>query len=193
MDAGVSPGTATGDPLEAVREAALGLLSSREHSRRDLVRKLRRKGHSQDHIETIVGRLEAAGLVSDERYARLFVTDRLAIHPLGRRRIVMELRRRGIGAEAAARAVDEVYQEGEVDERVVAERLARRRAIRLQDVDPAAARRRLAGYLARRGFAPEIVAEAVQRASGHPREVDETPDERVSARSAGSPSTNFSG
>ncbi len=124
-----------------------------------------------------MGRLEAAGLVSDERYARLFVTDRLAIHPLGRRRIVMELGRRGIGAEAAARAVDEVYQAGELDERSVAERLARRRAVRLKDVDPAAARRRLAGYLARRGFAPEIVAEAVRRVAGRPLEAQEAPVE----------------
>jgi regulatory protein len=177
MDAGVPSETAPGDPLEAIREAALGLLSSREHSRRELLRKLRRKGHSQDHIETIVGRLEAAGLVSDERYARLFVTDRLAIHPLGRRRIVMELRRRGIEAEAASRAVDEVYREGEVDEGVVAERLARRRAVRLEGVDPAAARRRLAGYLARRGFAPEIVTEAIRRVSGRPPDVPEEPGE----------------
>jgi regulatory protein len=151
------------DPLALVREAALALLSRREHSRRELARKLRRKGHSRDQIEVVLTRLEEVGLVSDERYARLFVTDTLAVRPLGRRRIVQGLRLKGIEPEAAGRALEEVYRDRAVDDRSLAEDLARRRAGRLQTLEPTAARRRLAGFLARRGFDAVIVADTLRR------------------------------
>jgi regulatory protein len=161
-----SPDSPNNDPLERAREAALALLSRREHSRRELARKLRRKGHSRDDIEALLSRLEEAGLVSDERYARLFVTDKLAVNPLGRRRIVRELLLKGIDAQAAGRAVDEVYRDREIDERGLAERLARKRAASLRALGPAAARRRLAGYLARRGFESGVVADVIREVLG---------------------------
>jgi regulatory protein len=161
-----SPDSPPDDPLSEVREAALALLSRREHSRRELARKLRRKGHSRDHIEVVLTRLEEVGLVSDERYARLFVTDKLAVRPLGRRRIVQGLRLKGIAAEAAGRALEDVYRDREVDDRSLAESLAKKRAARLSGVEPPAVRRRLAGFLARRGFDAGVVADTVRRVLG---------------------------
>ena len=158
-----SPESPQADPLSEVREAALALLSRREHSRRELARKLRRKGYSRDQIESVLGRLEEVGLVSDERYARLFVMDKLAVRPLGRRRIVQGLRRKGVEGELADRAIDAVYHDREVDDRTLAETLARKRAERLVGLDAAVARRRLSGFLARRGFDAAVVVETVRR------------------------------
>jgi regulatory protein len=161
-----SPESPHADPLSEVHEAALALLSRREHSRRELARKLRRKGYSRDLIDGVLTRLEEVGLVSDERYARLFVTDKLAVRPLGRRRIVQGLRRKGVEAELADRALEEVYRDREVDDRTLAETLARKRVDRLVDLDPAVARRRLSGFLARRGFDAAVVVETVRRVLG---------------------------
>ncbi len=171
-----SPDPSYNDPLAQVREAALALLSRRDHSRRELARKLRRKGHSREQIEAVLARLEEAGLVSDERYARLFVADKLAVGPLGRRSIVQGLRLKGIGVEAAGRALEEVYRDREVDDRNLAEGLARKRAGRLCMLEPAVARRRLAGLLARRGFDASVVADVIRDVLGAASASGEAPD-----------------
>jgi regulatory protein len=149
-------------PPEDAHQAALDLLSRREHSRRDLARKLRRKGYPREEIERMLQRLEEVGLVSDERFARLFVRDRLTVNPQGRRRLVGGLRVKGIAPEVAAAAVGEVYDERGLSDRELALSLASRRLASLSKLDPPVAKRRLAGYLARRGFDSAIVAEVVQ-------------------------------
>ena len=155
---------------DSVHQAALDLLTRREHSRRELARKLRRKGHSSEAIEAVLDRLEAAGLVSDERYARLYVRDRLAVNPQGKRRIVRGLLAKGIAPELASTAVEEVYASEDVSDRASAEALARRRLRALADLDPLARRRRLSGYLARRGFDSGTVGEVLSEVL-RPREV----------------------
>jgi regulatory protein len=149
-----------------IHQVALDILARREHARRELARRLRRRGFSREAIDAELNRLEGAGLVSDERYARLFVRDRLAVNPQGRRRILGGLRAKGIGSDLAAAAIDEVYEERGISETEAAERLARKRLSLMRDDDPVARRRRLAGYLARRGFAPEAVAAALRAALG---------------------------
>ena len=89
--------------------------------------------------------------------------DRLSLQPQGRRRIAQGLRAKGVGAEAAARAMAEVYAEAGTDDRETAEALARRRWRLLGSLAPDVARRRLSGYLARRGFEAAIVTDVVRR------------------------------
>jgi regulatory protein len=74
--------------------AAVRLLSRREHSTKDLKRKLQGKGHTQETVERVVDKLADKKLVSDERFAVNYV----AYH--GRRghgpiRIRAELRQQG--------------------------------------------------------------------------------------------------
>lgn len=146
---------------EEAHQSALDLLSRREHSRRELARKLRRKGYGRDDIEGALERLEGAGLLSDARYARLFVTDRLAVNPQGTWRLVRGLRDKGVRADLAVQAVEEIYAERGLTDREVAESLARKRLPLLEALDPATTQRRLAGYLARRGFKGSVVGDVV--------------------------------
>lgn len=74
--------------------AAVRLLARREHSTRDLKRKLESKGHAEDAVDRVLGKLTDKKLLSDERFAASFV----AHH--GRRgqgpvRIRAELRQQG--------------------------------------------------------------------------------------------------
>lgn len=147
--------------IDEAHQSALDLLSRREHSRRELARKLRRKGHGRDDIEGALVRLEAAGLLSDARYARLFVSDRLAVNPQGARRLVRGLREKGVQVDVAAQAVEEIYTERGHTDRELAESLARKRLPLLASLDGVTRKRRLAGYLARRGFGGDVVSEVV--------------------------------
>ena len=87
------------------RGTALNLLSRREHSRAELERKLRRKGFSPDAIEAALDALGAEGLQSDERYTEAYVRWRYG-RGYGPRRILAELRERGISGAFAERFVD---------------------------------------------------------------------------------------
>lgn len=87
--------TAERGPDEKTTEiAAVRLLARREHSRRDLTRKLEGKGHAPETVEHVVNKLAEKQVVSDERFASSFVTHH------GRRgqgpvRIRAELRQQG--------------------------------------------------------------------------------------------------
>jgi regulatory protein len=85
--------------------AAVRLLARREHSTRDLKRKLEGKGHARDSVERVVNKLSDKKLLSDERFASSFV----AHH--GRRgqgpvRIRAELRQQGASDEVIDAALD---------------------------------------------------------------------------------------
>ena len=54
------------------------LLARREHAAGELAAKLERRGYGRDAIDAEIERLAAEGLQSDERFANLFVEQRVA-------------------------------------------------------------------------------------------------------------------
>jgi len=145
---------------EEARAVALRLLGRRWRSRRELEAALRRRGLPAAAIASAVGELRRQGWIDDARFARAWVQDRLALRPCGRRRLRAELLAKGI----APSLVDEVLStllpaaaEGDL-----ALHQARARLARLKGLPTQTARRRLAGWLQRRGFSAEVVARVLR-------------------------------
>lgn len=138
------------------REASLELLSYRARSARELERRLRRKDVPEDVAKRTVAELEERGLVDDAAFAESFIRDRVRLRPKGRRRLVQELRARGVDVETAEAAVGGVMEMEDVSELELAREAARRWSPRPHE-DPRSARRRLYGYLARRGFGTDAI------------------------------------
>ncbi|MFB4204744.1 Regulatory protein RecX [wastewater metagenome] len=84
-----------GDLCGEVRERAVRLLARREHSRRELCRKLEQRGYDADLVGEVVETLAGERLVSDERFAGEYVRSRSA-QGYGPLRIRAELARRGV-------------------------------------------------------------------------------------------------
>lgn len=143
------------------RELVLRWLDHSARTRRQLADKLRLKGVDDAAAARVLDRLQAAGVINDEAYARDWVKSRSRTGALGRRRISAELAKRGVDHETAAEAME---QEAPADEAEAAETLAIRKAAAYRNLPRDAARRRLAGFLSRRGFAPEDVYRAVNAA-----------------------------
>jgi regulatory protein len=78
--------------------AAVRLLARREHSTRELKRKLQGKGHAQESVERIVTKLSDTQAVSDERFAVSMVANH-ARRGHGPVRIRAELRQQGTADE----------------------------------------------------------------------------------------------
>lgn len=84
---------------------AIALLARREHSARELERKLKAKGVSGDEAASAVQSVKAEGWQSDARYAEMLVRSRIA-QGYGPLRIEAELRQAGVPGDQAAAAMD---------------------------------------------------------------------------------------
>ena len=100
--------------------------------------------------------------MDDARYARALAFSKAVNAGASRRRISQELARRGVARDVADDAIETVWAEEEVDQRAAALSLARKRAASLAGLDPVVRRRRLYGFLARRGYDPDEIRAAVE-------------------------------
>lgn len=148
------------DLVWRAREAALRLLSHRPRTEAELRLRLLRKDFPLEIADACVAQLRAKGLLDDAAFAEMFVRDRVRLNPRGRRLVVQELRGRGVEAETAMAAVEGVMREEEVDELALTRDAASRWRPRRGEELPRA-RRRLTGFLARRGFAAQAVRQVV--------------------------------
>ncbi|MGK7296296.1 MAG: regulatory protein RecX [Candidatus Wenzhouxiangella sp. M2_3B_020] len=135
-----------------VREAAVRLLSRREHSRLELRTKLVGKGWPEDLVDVAVTELADAGLQSDERFAESFARQR-AERSYGPRRIRAELTQRGIDSAEAARAIEAL----DVDFRELAADFYRRKYGSDETELSFSERARRSQALYRRGFEAEHI------------------------------------
>jgi len=142
-------------------DAAVRLLAVRGRSSREIVMRLRRKGLGKDAVAHAVGRLEGEGLLNDTEFAKEYARARTE-RGYGRARILADLSAKGVARHDAELAATDA---GEDDEEVRSQRLlalARKRATRLKGAERAVARRRLAAYLARRGYGPGQIRDVVE-------------------------------
>jgi regulatory protein len=86
-------------PATEIRSRALKLLTSREHSRLELARKLYRRGYPADAVDPVLDALEADGLLSEARLLAAYVTERLD-KGFGPLRIRAELQAKGLSDAA---------------------------------------------------------------------------------------------
>ena len=148
-------------PLDC-HERALRLLSVRPRSRRELELRLLRAGFEAAAVSGELERLEAVGLVDDERFAREFTEHQLGVRHAGRRAVISGLVAKGIDRTT----VERTLAEASGDDASRANDLARARASRLRDLPPEKAYARLFAFLVRRGHDAEIARSAARRAIG---------------------------
>lgn len=151
------------------REAALRLLAVRPRSAAELARRLRMKGYEPEIGEEVIARLRDLGMIDDAAFAGTLVRDRVRLKPQGARRLANELRAKGVDDETARAAIRETMAGEQTDERELARRAAEKWRPRAGE-EPARARRRLHGYLARRGFDSDVIREVLDETA--PDETD---------------------
>ena len=155
---------ALGD-AEAAYRVALRVLGARPRSLRETLRALRDKGHEFRAATHAVQRLEAAGLLDDDAFARHFARTRSA-RGHGAVRLVADLRARGVDGSVAERAVQETLEAEGPDPVSQARDLARKRSTQLGDLPRDVKRRRLMAYLGRRGFRGYEFSKVIEEALG---------------------------
>jgi len=142
-------------------DRAVGYLAARARSRKEIENKLLQAGYRPCTVEMVLYKLEREKLLDDADFARQWVESR-STHRLGRSRIALELRRKGISAEEAEEALEAIDDD---DQLAGAVELATKAAARMKpDEDPRKAANRILGMLSRRGYGWEIAKQAIRQA-----------------------------
>lgn len=93
-------------PKRDAYDAAIDYLSRREHSRLELITKLRKKEYTEEEIQAALVRVDKHDLQSDERFAEQFVRARVLKYS-GPIRIKHELKQRGVDESLIISHVDD--------------------------------------------------------------------------------------
>ena len=145
------------DAVEVAYDRALNYLSYRPRSRAEIEAYLKRRRVPPISIQTVMDRLVGAGLLDDEAFAQYWVENREHFRPRGIRSLRFELRQKGVPDAVIDKAITNI------DETESAYRAGRERARRLRRLDYQQFRRRLGGFLQRRGFGYDVVKVIVDR------------------------------
>ncbi len=146
----------------AVYDRALNMLAFRARSSSELARALVRKGADNSHVAAAVARLVEQGFVDDAAFARSFARSRVVGASYSKRRVQLELRRKGVARDVGEAAIADVFDEEGVDEGSMVEAAARRKLRTLASLEPAVRRRRLYGFLTRKGFDSSDIRSVMQ-------------------------------
>lgn len=149
---------------QKAKNFALDFIGYRARSIWEVRERLKKRGHHQRIVDQVIRELRRSGLLDDVQFATGWAKDRMATKPLGERLLRHELKLKGIPEEIVEKTVAETFDQ--VSQRELAVELLRARRKRYLSLDRPKARRRMADFLLRRGFPPEVVWETVAQVMG---------------------------
>jgi regulatory protein len=153
---------ATAHRAVAVYDRALGALARARRTRRELARRLQMFEPDADLIEQALARLEARGLLDDAVVARAEAVSRFQ-RGEGTGKIRQALLRKGVNRGVVDDVLRAVAGEEAIDEMALCRAAAEKRLRALRGYGPEVQRRRLTGFLLRRGFDGHRVADVVRQ------------------------------
>jgi regulatory protein len=150
------------DAIDRAVSTAMRALEQRMQTGRELRTRLLRKGFDSETIDAALAKLSDVGYLNDERFAELWIENRLAHRPRGKRMLEQELRQKGIDRQI----VDETVAGMDIDDRAAALELARKRLKSVQSLPLDERKKKMTGILARRGFDYGVIRATLETVLG---------------------------
>jgi regulatory protein len=152
------------DSEDVLYEYALGALGRRMRSVAELKRLLRPRvqadtEYGQTLVELVIRRLKDQGYLNDAKYAAAYSSFRRDNEKFGRRRVVTDLKTKGVHGEVIDKAVDSVYDE--VNEEKQARDYLRRKRLQKPRTQKEAAR--VFRQLMRGGFGAKTIVAILKK------------------------------
>jgi regulatory protein len=151
--------------LKKAKGYAYLLLKFRPRSVSELREKLIKHNFSEEITEVVIEDFKRRGLLDDKKFARLWVEDRLHLKPMGKLRLRFELEAKGVDGSDIKDALGTVAQ---INEYQAAINLVRKRLKQVGSLNKITAKRRLTGFLQRRGFSYEAIRKVLSHISTDP-------------------------
>lgn len=146
------------DEREIAYQRALRFLAVRQRSSAELREQLTKYKTQPQLIDETLTRLQNNRLVDDENFAQAWVENRTEFKPRSRRALSIELHQKGIAREV----IDQTLEN--IDDSELVFQAAIKQARKLSNLDWQVFRKKMLGFLARRGFNYELSSNAISRA-----------------------------
>ena len=118
-------------------------------TKKDVYDYLIRKGFSDEETSEVCDYIEEVGLVDDDLYVKFFVEDSFRIKNKGSRKIVYELKQRGIDDDKIEEAIEEA---SDMEYEALREAYERKLEATKSDTDPYKRKNKIIRFLISRGF-----------------------------------------
>ena len=140
---------------------ALRILTRRDHSRYELVQKLKQRSFSREDIDAAVSACERLDYIDDPRTAKVYIRQ-LKRKGYGKKRIKLELNKKGLKGSRIQGILENSVSLTE--EREVADQILRKHMHRFErEHDESKRRDKIYRFLHARGFDREVISEIIKR------------------------------
>ena len=149
------------DSSNKALSTALRILTPRDHSRYELVQKLKQRGFSREDIDDAISACLRFDYINDVRTTKAYIRQ-LKRKGYGKKRIQLELNKKGLKGDRIQGILDQNVSEA--DEREGAARILKKNIKRFErEKDRLKRRDKIYRFLHTRGFAQGIIAENLKR------------------------------
>lgn len=148
------------DKSKTAFNAALRILTRRDHSQYELVQKLKQRGFSQEVIDDAISACKRLDYINDKRTAQVYIRQ-LKRKGYGKKRIKLKLNKKGLKGARIQAILDKSVSA--TDDREGAARILNKNIKRFEREKDALKRRdKIYRFLHARGFSPEVIAEILK-------------------------------
>ena len=137
------------------QDKALHYIGYKMRTEKEVCQKLYQKGFAENVVQRVMEFLKKYEYVDDEKYCEGYIKERLLISPRAKYALKMELRQRGVLESTICKVLDKM----DIDELGDAVRLLEKKCFYLDDMNEKE-KKRLFGFLQRRGYCYDIIKEA---------------------------------
>ncbi|MCK4353347.1 RecX family transcriptional regulator [candidate division WOR-3 bacterium] len=139
------------------KEYALNLLSYRQRSKKELQNRLKKKEFEEKCINEVIDELESVGLMNDLEFAKVWIRER------GSSRGIFKLKGELLAKGISKEMIEEALSEFPISEPEVTQNLIQKWFNSHKHLPPEVQRRRLLGFLLRRGISYDIVKAKIDK------------------------------
>lgn len=148
------------DEFSKVFNRVLKFLGYRPRSEKEVLDWFKKKKVGQTTSDLVIKKLKRLGYLDDQEFVRWWLEQRLTFRPFGKKRLYLELKQKGIDREMIEEELGKIKDE---DLLALAEKVGKKKAHTLQQLDYFEAKEKLIGFLSRRGFSWPIIKTVVEK------------------------------
>lgn len=143
---------------DKIWESALKLIQTRIMSRADLKKKLKTKYPEEEgHISRILDEMERVMLLNDKKYAEQLISH-LTARPIGRLKIMLELRKRGLDEDL----MEPLLLSAGYNEEKMCKKAMEEKEKTLKETDSRKRKQKLMNFLRNRGFKDAVIYQGLR-------------------------------
>lgn len=140
----------------AVKSYLLKLLGRRDHARKELLTKARKKDYPDEVVKSILDELEEKGYINEESFAEKFTADKFNLNQWGPSKIKAHLYKKGVSKHVIEKSIGNYFDDLELKETYKNLVLKRKRRF-LKEENLLKRKKKIFDYLNRKGFKPNSI------------------------------------